>query len=124
MRREGKGSAAGNLFPFVAAAGATLLLALAGGKLILAEKIGQNAQPALSAGIAAMCAMLAALLSAKRRVQKRFLWGMLAAGIYFSILLLSNLLFFSSNYGRILPIAIAVIIGGLLGSFIGAWKGR
>lgn len=122
MRREGKGSAAGKLLPPGLAVGITFLLAWAGGKLILAEKISQAAQPALADGIAAVSALICALLTARRAKSRRFLWGMAAVGSYFAILLLSNLLFFSGGYGAIAPIALAVFLGGGFGSFLGAWK--
>lgn len=102
----------------------TLLLALAAAAMIQGQLLPEDKMQIYSCTIAAIVSFLLCLYCALRMPQKKFLWGMLIAGIYCCLLLLSNLLFFGVGYGNILSVILSVIIAGMVGSFLGASKVR
>lgn len=102
----------------------TILTALGGAKLILSGAVPES-KLNLVVGIAVgLVALVLSMFGAFHAKQKKFVWGMLFAAGYNAILLLSNLLFFGEGYGAILPNAIAVLTGGVIGSLLGAGKRR
>ncbi len=123
MKRKGKGSVpvVGLL---IAMPILTLLLALLGAKLILSEVVPETGMQWIAYLSAGITALFMSLLSAKTSAQKKFLWGMGAAGVYCCMLLLGNLLFFGVGYGNILGVVVSVFVGGFLGSLLGGIKRR
>lgn len=100
----------------------TILTALAGAKLLLSETVADTGTDLIACiGIGAV-AMLVSMFGAYRASRKKFVWGMLFSGAYLGILMLSNLLFFGEGYGKVLPNLIAVAVGGIIGSMLGAGK--
>ena len=123
MNRKGKGKGT-VLSLLIAMPVLTVLLALLGAKLILSEVIPEGAMQWCVCGITGLVAFILCLYCSLRIPQKKFLWGLVTAGAYCCLLLLSNLLFFGIGYGSIPSVALSIFAGGILGSLLGAGKRR
>lgn len=118
-------SAKGIIIPIIIAMPIlTLLLSLAGSKLILSETLPEGATKWMPLVITGIVSVILSLFAAIKMKQKKLMWGIGTSCAYLVILLISNLLFFGEEYQGILPIAGVILGCGFLGSLIGAGKRR
>ena len=123
MKGKEKGRTGKKLLPVIIAMPIlTILLSLGGAKLVLSGAINQERLKVLVYGITGVVAFVLSLYTALRSPQKKLLWGVGTAGVYFLALLLCNLLFFGEGFQGILPILGCTMGAGVFGGFAGAGK--
>ena len=124
MKRKGKKSRPW-IIPLVMMPTLTVALAILTAKLMMSGLIQENGVGWCAAVIVGMVSLLTCICSALCAVQKKFLWGMATALTYACLLLMGNLLLFGEGYGNnIITICGASLVGGLLGTLLGAAKRR
>lgn len=121
-RNEKKGTGKVLIPALIAMPILTILLSLAGAKLVLSGSLKQETMGVVAYVITALVSFILSAYAALRMPQKKMLWGLGAAGVYFIMLLLSNLLFFGEGFGGILPILGCTLGAGAFGGFAGAGK--
>ena len=102
----------------------TILLSFVCAKLIVSEILKEESLQMCVVAIVGFVAFGGSLYCAIRMPQKKAMWGLGTAVVYFVMLFLGNLLFFGLGYGEIMSVLICVLTGGILGSLIGALKRR
>ena len=72
--------------------------------------------------IVGLVSLLSCTVVASRAAEKKLLRGMLGAGIYAALLVVSNLLFFGVGYVEVLPLFMSILSAGVLGSILGSLR--
>ncbi|MBQ4564813.1 MAG: TIGR04086 family membrane protein [Oscillospiraceae bacterium] len=123
MKKRGKGSM--SMLLQLAIAGLLMVgLTILSAKLILSGMIPIAGIDLCAGVIVCIVSLVFSLLTARRSPQRKFLWGMLSAGVFYLILLICNLLFWGITFSGVLVRFLWVIGGGLLGSMLGHKKVR
>lgn len=102
----------------------TVLLVMLFAKLILSGTVAEGAIPWVALGIIFLSVLCGSFFSAKCSKQKKLPFGMANAGIYFLLIGAIHALLMQQGYGNVLEIAACCMVGGLLGSFVGARQKR
>lgn len=104
--------------------GATLVLAMVFAKLILSGTLPEHAIAWVAWAIVFLCVLFGSLFNAKRAKQNKLPVGMAGAGIYFLLLGVFHALLMQHSFTNVLPIGLCCLVGGLLGSLLGAKQKR
>lgn len=101
---------------------ATVALAAAGGALVESGSIPEEKLTLLAQGIAGAVSLVGGWIRAVKATRKKLLQGLLGSGLYFALLLLSNLLFFGVGCENLLPVGLTILASGIGGSILGSLR--
>ena len=101
---------------------ATLLLSMLCAALMEKGSIPEERTNLSACVIVGLVSLLSCAVVASRATEKKLLRGMLGAGIYAALLVVSNLLFFGVGYVDVLPILMSILAAGVLGSILGSLR--
>lgn len=101
---------------------ATLLLSMLCAALMEKGSIPEERTNLSACVIVGLVSLLSCAVVASRAAEKKLLRGMLGAGIYAALLVVSNLLFFGVGYVEVLPLFMSILSAGVLGSILGSLR--
>ena len=100
---------------------ATLLLSMLCAALMEKGSIPEERTNLSACVIVGLVSLLSCAVVASRAAEKKLLRGMLGAGIYAALLVVSNL-FFGVGYVEVLPLFMSILSAGVLGSILGSLR--